>query len=108
MSVLLQAVGDINSNNHFSNTVVHNILYRNIKPYVMSTVYKDIKDIFGKDKVHAWGTLPTKGNNSQYKKIKPGDLVLFSSKAILYIWELSIMHLLIWVWQVIYGERKME
>ena len=76
-NVILQPAGGGQSRKNYEKTVEQPVSFEQMANYISENELADIKNSVTANSICAWGFTPNRGK-SQWRKIQPGDTVLFS------------------------------
>lgn len=81
-NTVLQPASNLIATKHFEETIINQISISEIRQYVDSKTIKEIEDLYPTGKFSIWGVTNGKNgvNERKWKRIVPGDKVLFARK----------------------------
>ena len=83
-NVILQPSGSASAREHYVDTVINPVSLDKIRPHISANDYNKLIEIYPSGDCMIWGVTPSKLNINKWKRIKIGDITLFSSSGKIY------------------------
>lgn len=83
-NVILQPSSNKDAREHYVDTIANPVSIDKIRSYINDDDYNKLKEIYPSGECMIWGVTPSKINFNKWKRIKTGDITLFSSSGKIY------------------------
>ena len=83
-NVILQPSSNKDAREHYVDTIANPVSLERIRSYIDTADYIKLQEIYPSGDCMIWGVTPSKINFNKWKRIKTGDITLFSSSGKIY------------------------
>ena len=83
-NVILQPSSNKDAREHYVDTIANPVSLERIRSYINADDYSKLQEIYPSGDCMIWGVTPSKINLNKWKRIKTGDITLFSSSGKIY------------------------
>ena len=83
-NIILQPSGNKDAREHYVDTIANPVRLERIRSYLKLEDYSNLQEIYPSGDCMIWGVTPSKINYNKWKRIKTGDITLFSSSGKIY------------------------
>ena len=83
-NIILQPSSNKDAREHYVDTIANPVKLEFIRDYIDFKDFNKLKEIYPSGNCKIWGVTPSKINFNKWKRIKTGDITLFSKKGKIY------------------------